>query len=189
MSVLAAAPVHHGHAGFSMHDAASCRHAGDDCRLSPPPHHYIATKKRGWDTGREEDSYAAPETFGRVVRARLADIFERGDCDEEGTQTPEEEEETSNSHRKDDMETLADAFQVLMEADPVEVDGISCPFCRTTEARRTSPCSHCTKEVCTSCLRSCEICAQQFCSSCSTINYDLRYERELCFACNEESAH
>lgn len=63
----------------------------------------------------------------------------------------------------------ADAFQVLMEADPVEVDGISCPFCRTTEARRTSPCSHCTKEVCTSCLRSCEICAQQFCSSCSTI--------------------
>jgi len=89
-----------------MHDAASCRHAGDDCRLSTPPHHYIATKKRGWDTGREEDSYAAPETFGRVVRARLADIFERGDCDEEGTQTPEEEEETSNSHRKDDMETL-----------------------------------------------------------------------------------
>jgi len=29
----------------------------------------------------------------------------------------------------------------------------------------------------------CALCAEPFCSTCSTVNYDLREERDVCIAC------
>ena len=46
-------------------------------------------------------------------------------------------------------------------------------------------CSFCSKPICKTCTKVCERCSGMFCSlTCSTINYDYKYDRHLCLSCN-----
>jgi len=57
-----------------------------------------------------------------------------------------------------------------------------CHICRANSGR--IPCAFCTRLGCVNCAKRCEGCEGTFCAFCRTTNYDLRWDRELCFACN-----
>eukprot|EP00051_Salpingoeca_urceolata_P031584 m.494793 g.494793 ORF g.494793 m.494793 type:complete len:243 (-) comp41802_c0_seq1:192-920(-) len=50
------------------------------------------------------------------------------------------------------------------------------------------PCDFCEREACEACSRECAICQEIFCSFCSVVNFDERWDRVFCMACNEEES-
>jgi len=47
-------------------------------------------------------------------------------------------------------------------------------------------CSHCSKDLCEMCWRSCSGCQDVFCDGCSILNYDDSVDRTFCLDCNDE---
>ena len=47
-------------------------------------------------------------------------------------------------------------------------------------------CSHCGRDLCEMCWRSCETCQDVFCDGCSVLNYDASVDRTFCLDCNDE---
>merc|ERR1711871_1623066 len=45
-------------------------------------------------------------------------------------------------------------------------------------------CSFCSKQVCVSCISSCERCRDEFCKFCITLNFSGAFSRPMCIECD-----
>eukprot|EP00286_Rhodomonas_abbreviata_P024922 CAMPEP_0181307166 /NCGR_PEP_ID=MMETSP1101-20121128/10721_1 /TAXON_ID=46948 /ORGANISM="Rhodomonas abbreviata, Strain Caron Lab Isolate" /LENGTH=139 /DNA_ID=CAMNT_0023413337 /DNA_START=162 /DNA_END=582 /DNA_ORIENTATION=+ len=106
-------------AGFiSRHVNTSCYRPCTDRQIKTLQ--LLPSRKRVW----EDEGSITVEQMSRFVRSRQADTFFTGPTDEEDdlAQSPEESS-AGYTINTDEVETLADAFQVLMGADPSRLMG------------------------------------------------------------------
>ena len=64
---------------------------------------------------------------------------------------------------------------------------ITCPCCVgvVREEFELALCFYCLRRCCvTTCSVKCHSCCESFCKICSTVNYDLPFERQMCLECN-----
>eukprot|EP00041_Stephanoeca_diplocostata_P040339 m.1639188 g.1639188 ORF g.1639188 m.1639188 type:complete len:328 (+) comp33660_c0_seq1:205-1188(+) len=47
-------------------------------------------------------------------------------------------------------------------------------------------CNFCDTTMCDACLHLCDECQKTYCAGCSTVNYDLSYDRRFCLDCNND---
>ncbi|GBG65764.1 hypothetical protein CBR_g52355 [Chara braunii] len=94
-------------------------------------------------------------------------------------------------HVEEPPPSLGKSAEVAASRQGKEVD-------RQDDAEESSPCAicssfslgtscaHCERKICEFCCRTCDGCQHVYCTSCSTPNYEERYDRTFCLDCNVE---
>mmetsp|Transcript_311 Transcript_311/g.1041 ORF Transcript_311/g.1041 Transcript_311/m.1041 type:complete len:183 (+) Transcript_311:71-619(+) len=66
----------------------------------------------------------------------------------------------------------------------------TCQLCIPgSRGRPLVPCSHCGRQVCDLCIRTCDGCQDVFCTACCTPNYEEALDRDFCFECDSSACN